>query len=118
MKPNINDDITESGCPFVGEEYSYNYYNPDVYTSVINDFLDKLRIPMSKAFNLSPYKTKYMNFTDLYDYSDILLGETMEGTCPSRYNFTQEEWYYTRLVQLYTLVLDMDDYARSLFITK
>jgi len=31
-----------------------------------------------------------MSFPDLYDYSDILIGENAENTCPNRYNFTQE----------------------------
>lgn len=65
-----------------------------------------MREPFAKAFNLPERKIKYMTWPDMYDYSDALLGEVHEGTCPNRYNFTQEQWYHVREIELLTLVLD------------
>eukprot|EP00347_Sterkiella_histriomuscorum_P016816 403351747 len=118
MKAKINDDITETGCPYAGSQYSSAYFNPEYYQNNTKQLLEILRAPYIEAFNLHGFKARFMNFTDMYDYSDVLLGEEFEGTCKTRYNFTNEEWYYNRYVQMLTLTLDFLDYSRQLYITK
>ena len=58
-----------------------------------------------------------MTFVKLYDYSDVLLAENMQGN-PPRYNFTNEESHYIREVQKIVLLSPFSDYARDLWITK
>ena len=58
-----------------------------------------------------------MTFNNFYDLSDVLLAENFEGD-KRRYNFTDEEWYYIRLVQNYSLTVTFSEKARNLYITK
>jgi len=53
----------------------------------------------------------------MYEYSDVLLAENMEGIAP-RYNFTSEQWHNIRAVQKIVLTMPFCDYARDLWITK
>jgi hypothetical protein len=54
---------------------------------------------------------------ELYEFSDVLLAENMEGM-PPRYNFTSMEWHYIRAVQKLVLLMPISDFARDLWITK
>ena len=90
------DDITPGGCNYT---YTYNndhWNNESTYTPFASTILSILQDPITRAFNLSGDPP--LTFVQLYDYSDVLLAENMQGDRP-RYNFTQEEWHYIRLVQ-------------------
>lgn len=58
-----------------------------------------------------------MTFVNLYEYSDVLLAENMEGNSP-RANFTNEQWHHIRAVQKLVLTMPFSDFARDLWITK
>lgn len=58
-----------------------------------------------------------MSFVSLYEFSDVLLAENMEGL-PPRYNFTGEQWHYIREAQKIVLLMPISAFARDLWITK
>ncbi|CDW76973.1 major acid phosphatase map (histidine-acid phosphatase) [Stylonychia lemnae] len=118
LKPNLKDNITETGCPYAGQQYNSAWYNPAYYEGYNEMLLAQLRQPYTEAFKLNKFKARFMNFTDLYEYSDILLGEEAENTCPKRFNFSEEQQYYNCYVQYLTLVLDFQDITRKLFVSK
>ena len=116
-KNTVLDDITPGGCNYT---YTYNndHWNKEgTYTTYASTILSILQEPVGRAFNLTPDSWSLMTFVKLYDYSDVLLAENMQGD-PPRYNFTQEEWHYIRQVQKIVLLSPFSDYARDLWITK
>ena len=76
-----------------------------------------LKESVGKAFLLSKDQRDSLNFVQLYEYSDVLLAENMEGSKP-RFNFTSLQWHYIREVQKLVLTMPFSDFARDLWLTK
>jgi len=111
------DDITPGGCPYTNS-YNGDHWNKEsTYESVADFILPILREPVGKAFGKTQAESKNLTMVELYEFSDVLLAENMEGM-PPRYNFTSMEWHYIRTVQKLILLMPISDFARDLWITK
>jgi hypothetical protein len=87
------DDISYDGCPYVEDLSSTLWADPNTYASIQDPFFNILREPIAVAFSLSEEDKASMTFQDLYHYCDTLICENYDGV-PSRYPFTEEEWFY------------------------
>jgi hypothetical protein len=86
-KTSVSDDITPNGCTYASTYNNDHWNKAATYASVEDLILPILREPVGKAFSLSEEQRNSMNFVQLYEFSDVLLAENMEGSKP-RYNFT------------------------------
>lgn len=86
-KTSVSDDITPNGCTYASSYNNDHWNKASTYASIDDLIIPILREPVGKAFGLTLEEIKAMNFVQLYEYSDVLLAENMEGN-PPRYNFT------------------------------
>lgn len=117
IKKTVYDDINYYGCHYTDQFNSYHFPRNDTYANVSQYILPVVRDPMADAFNKSQEQRWNMSFNNFYDLGDVLLAENFEGD-RRRYNFTDEEWYYIRLIQKYSLTVTFDEKSRNLYITK
>jgi hypothetical protein len=91
------DDITPGGCTYANSYNNDHWNKKETYDTVSDYILPVVRDQVGRAFGKSKAEAQNMTFVNLYEYSDVLLAENMEGTSP-RANFTNEQWHHIRAV--------------------
>ena len=111
------DYIQPGGCNYAFTYNNDHWNKAPTYEGISEYILPILREPVGKAFGLTQKEIEAMTFVNIYQYSDVLLAENMEGDRP-RYNFTNEQWQLIRAAQKIVLLQPISDFARDLWITK
>eukprot|EP00347_Sterkiella_histriomuscorum_P012548 403368144 len=114
---NYDDDIAFKGCQWASQSKAHNKKDPATYANVLGDYLEILREPLQKAFNISDEKAQNLTFSELSGYGDKFRCEDFEGD-KRRNNFTSTEVYYLRTMQRDSLAMPASEKGRQLFMTK
>eukprot|EP00347_Sterkiella_histriomuscorum_P018906 403343716 len=114
---NFNDDTIFAGCQWANQRKVHNEPDPTAYTEVSADYLEVLKEPIQKAFNLTDQQVQNFGFPDLSSYGDKFRCEDFQGDI-RRFNFTPTEIYYLRTLQRDSLSIPCGEKGRQLFMTK